>query len=349
MVNAVQVTGRPGTGELERLADLSARLGRDPSLVQAASGNTSVKLAHSLWIKASGKWLADAQRERIFVALDLNQLRRDTDSCRAPGGELCPSIETAMHALLPHRVVLHVHSVNTIAWAVRQDGREQLAHRLLGLHWQWIPHVASGRPLAREIAKVTCAAPETDVFVLANHGLVVCGDSCGAAEDLLLDVEARVAITPRISPEADCAMLGRVAAGVDWSLPPSLGLHALGTDRLSRTILAGGFLYPCQAIFLSPSRAILSRTACLRAALNLYYQQHRSFPPFFIVEDSGVILNKQITRAEYAMLMGLLHVVQRIGQTAPIRYLTPAEVGEVLNADAYRYRALVENSQANGR
>ena len=27
-----------------------------------------------------------------------------------------------MHAVMPHRVVIHVHSVNAIAWAVRRDG-----------------------------------------------------------------------------------------------------------------------------------------------------------------------------------------------------------------------------------
>ena len=35
-----------------------------------------------------------------------------------------------MHAVLPHRVVLHVHCVNTIAWAVRQDAPAQLEHQL---------------------------------------------------------------------------------------------------------------------------------------------------------------------------------------------------------------------------
>ena len=35
----------------------SARVGNNPLLVQAGSGNTSIKLDGVLWIKASGKWL----------------------------------------------------------------------------------------------------------------------------------------------------------------------------------------------------------------------------------------------------------------------------------------------------
>ena len=61
--------------EIQSLIDISARLGRDPLLVQAGSGNTSVKLDGVLWIKASGKWLAHAAREEIFVPVDLDEIR----------------------------------------------------------------------------------------------------------------------------------------------------------------------------------------------------------------------------------------------------------------------------------
>ena len=57
------------------LRRLSARIGRDPLLVQASSGNTSVKADGVLWIKASGKWLAHATREESLVPLDLAEVR----------------------------------------------------------------------------------------------------------------------------------------------------------------------------------------------------------------------------------------------------------------------------------
>jgi rhamnose utilization protein RhaD (predicted bifunctional aldolase and dehydrogenase) len=50
-------------------------LGSDPRLVQAGSGNTSVKIDGVLWIKASGKWLAHATREEIFVPVDLVEIK----------------------------------------------------------------------------------------------------------------------------------------------------------------------------------------------------------------------------------------------------------------------------------
>src|ERR1700683_878101 len=92
------------------------------------------------------------------------------------------SLETAMHAALPHRVVLHVHCVNTISWAVRTDAPMQLERRLNGLAWRWLPYVTSGLPLSREIQRSLSICPDTNVFVLGNHGLVVAGEDAETVE-----------------------------------------------------------------------------------------------------------------------------------------------------------------------
>ena len=152
-----------------------------------------------------------------------------------------PSIETAMHAVLPHRVVIHVHSINTIAWAIRSDGIEKLTARLRGLHWQWIPYSASGIPLAREIELAMAKAKNANVFILANHGLVVCGQDCTAAEELLCEVERRLVIPPRSFPMADRAVLGNTARFSGWQYPDYDSLHALGTDKAALKINPNGW------------------------------------------------------------------------------------------------------------
>jgi rhamnose utilization protein RhaD (predicted bifunctional aldolase and dehydrogenase) len=337
--------------EIQALIDVSARLGRDPLLVQAGSGNTSMKLDGVLWIKASGKWLAHAAQEEIFVPVDLVRIRsciqRKTDfvaQYTSPSG-LAPSIETAMHAVVPLAATIHVHSVNTIAWAVQDDGPAHLADRLAGLRWQWIPYVGSGPPLAREVAKTFSNSPETEILVLANHGLVVCGKDAGAAEELLFQVEKRLAIEPRRAPEPDRALLQRIARGSEWCLPDLEAVHALSTDAISQTILVEGILYPCQAIFLGPSTPILASSSPVSDAIERYEYCNGARPGFFLVEGSGVIVSGTITGAERAMLLGLAEVVRRIDVEANIRYLTHAELTSVLNAEAYRYRGFVENSE----
>ncbi len=326
--------------KLTAIVSLSARLGRNLSLVQAASGNTSLKHDGILWVKASGKWLADAQTENIFVPIGLDG--SGSLAAEHPGG-LRPSIETAMHLALPHAVVLHVHSVNAIAWAVRRDAPEKLAPRLRGINWRWIPHVPSGQPLAREIAKAMRSVPRPDVFVLGNHGLVVCGACCDSAEELLWKVETRLAIEERVCTGEERTASEPFTDGQNWRLPGDAALHALALDPVARRILSGGVLYPCQAIFLAPSRSLLPRSASLCCATVEYQERHGARPPFFIVEGRGVVLNSQITRAEYAMLRGLLQVVLRLDGADPVRYLPEVELRGVLNADAYRYRDLVES------
>lgn len=329
--------------DLGPLLDLAGRVGCNPLLTQASTGNISLKLDGALWIKASGKWLADASRGKILIPLDLASVRASIRQNIDPA-ELYPdaSIETAMHVTMPHRVVLHVHSVNTIAWAVREDAVAQLGTRLHGLRWQWIPYVASGLPLAREIARVLTANPDTDVVVLGNHGLVLGGEHCGAVEQLLNDIERRLAIAPREAHPADYSLLAELAAELPWALPDDDAIHALATDPVSRKVLEGGFLYPCQAIFSD------ARTRELFHAVPDTVPAGEEFTdrPFLLVKGRGAVISGTMTPAEIAMLSGLAQVVQRICATSRLRYLTEDEVAASSSTAAYRYRELANASRA---
>ncbi len=332
--------------EVVSLGELSARVGSDPLLVQASNGNTSVKLDGILWIKASGKWLAHATQEAMFVSVKLAEVKESiqNDMEIAPRYDLKneprPSIETPMHAILRHRVVIHVHSINAIAWAIRLDGPDQLKERLAGLRWQWIPYAASGIPLAREIEKAVASVRETDVFMLGNHGLVVCGHDCYSAEKLLCDVERRLAITPRIFPKPDTSVLKMIARFSRWQFPDVDSLHALGTDAASRKILKGGILYPCQAIFLGQTMFLLPGTVVVSKFTGRLNGKDRT-PPFVAVERSGVMLNEKITSAQRATLIGLVQVTQRTEESARIRYLKKAELSGVLSKGAHGGKEVV--------
>jgi ribulose-5-phosphate 4-epimerase/fuculose-1-phosphate aldolase len=296
--------------EFVALVECSARLGSDPLLVQGSTGNTSIKTADTLWIKASGHWLANAGQEAMFVPVDLSAARHaighhidPSITTRAP---LRASVETAMHCVIPWRVVMHVHSVNSIAWAVRRDGEEQLRERLRGVPWKWIPYVASGLALAREIEHAVFADPGTRVFILGNHGIVVAGTDCCSAYDMLLEVEKRVAAPSRLCSAAGCnsnsAMLAK------W----------LSEDSLSRHILSGGYLYPCHALFLP------------------------GFGPCPRANASEL----KFTPEAAAALNGLAEVISRLPGSAPLRYLTLSEVDELVATNAYHAAQLQDTTSA---
>jgi ribulose-5-phosphate 4-epimerase/fuculose-1-phosphate aldolase len=320
---------------------MSARVGNDLLLTQASTGNSSIKIDGVLWIKASGKWMADAMCQDIQIPLDLNEitshcLRQNVDPAeRFPGA----SLETAMHAVLPQRVVLHVHCVNTIAWAVRENAAIHLAQRLDGLRWQWIPYVASGLPLARKIQSALAASTEIDVLVLGNHGLVVAGEDCGAVEDKLCDVRQRLAVQPRQAHPADYAALVELVDDSCWELPDDEEVHALGTDAVAQDILSRGLLYPCQSIFSSATTPDLFRPIPCPYPCDPWQSQYDE-RPFLIIEGRGVIVRGNMTTAELAMLSGLARVVQRIPPSVALRYLTDAEIAASSDAVAHSYREL---------
>jgi rhamnose utilization protein RhaD (predicted bifunctional aldolase and dehydrogenase) len=333
--------------ERDALLELSARLGSNQLLVQAGTGNTSIKLDGLLWIKASGTWLAHAVEDEIFIPVCLAQTReriaRGVDpagqSVLLAGKRLGTSVETAMHAVLPSRVVLHVHSVNTIAWAVREDGPRRLEVLFEGLAWKWIPYVSSGIPLANAVSHAIETSPETRVLVLANHGLVVCGHDCESAEALLREVERRVAVSPRRTTEPDWAKLSHLAAAGPWRVPPSIPIHFMSIDKAARRVVSDGILYPCQAIFLNttvrtyPADVTPERLAHLDE-------------PFVMIEGLGTLVRQRPNPTESATLAGLALVLQRIPEDAPIRYLSHCEVGDLLCADVYHYRERVEDNGA---
>jgi rhamnose utilization protein RhaD (predicted bifunctional aldolase and dehydrogenase) len=312
--------------ELTPLRELSARIGSDPLFTQASTGNSSIKLDGVLWIKASGKWMADAIHEDILVPLDLAEVQACVKQRRDPAERYSrASIETAMHAVVPHRVVLHVHCVNTIAWAVRQDAQHQLERQLDGLRWQWISYVPSGLPLACEIEKILSASPNTDVLILGNHGLVIGGDDCGAVEDLLFQVQQRLAICPRQAYPTDYAALAEIADGSTWDLPDDDRVHALGTDAISRSVLSGGLLYPCQSLFSNSTKPGVFRS--VPRPKHKRQNRYRT-RPFLIIEGCGVVVRKTMTPVQRAMMSGLAQVIQRTSSSAPLRYLTKQEVAD---------------------
>jgi rhamnose utilization protein RhaD (predicted bifunctional aldolase and dehydrogenase) len=312
---------------LDSLTRLSAELGTNPLLVQAGTGNTSIKEDGVLWIKASGKWLANAGREDTFVPVDLVAAR----SCALNDGPcmvvsrnaLTSSIETAMHAVIPFSVTLHVHSVNAIAWAVRRDGPSHLEHRLRGLPWDWVPYTLSGNPLANEVRRVYRRAPGTQVLILANHGLVICADSCEAAEQLLTEVEQRLAVQPRPIPPPDLTDLRRSMSNGSWHPAANPVIHSIATDPVSREILANGILYPCQPIFLGSEIPVVSR------------QPRDSL--FLAIAGVGTLVSDRISNGELEILAGLAEVARRIDGEAPLRYLTAEELMAILTTDAPSY------------
>jgi hypothetical protein len=118
-------------------------------------------------------------------------------------------------------------------------------------------------------------------------------------------------------------------------------LHALGTDAVSRKILKGGVLYPCQAIFLGQTVPLFP-PAVVVSKFTERLSGKDGTPPFVAVERSGVMLNEKITSAERATLIGLVQVTLRTDESARLRYLKGTEVTDVLSKGAHGCKEVME-------
>ncbi|MGY4226291.1 rhamnose utilization protein RhaD (predicted bifunctional aldolase and dehydrogenase) [Bradyrhizobium sp. USDA 4503] len=329
---------------LDELRRMSARVGRNILLVQGAGGNSSVKDGDVLWVKASGTWLADAEDKEIFVPVALSAARAallhgDERVPLAPnaGTTLRASIETSLHALMPHRIVLHVHSVNTIAWAVRTDARDEFARRLDGLAWRYLDYHHPGLPLARAVSDAI-ADDTVDVLILGNHGLVVGAASCDAAEALVADVELRLALEQRSAPSADHDALRTICAGSNYRLPRDPRGHDIATDRYSRAIATSGSLYPDHVVFLGPGLPVLEHREKLSAMIAQTTANGLPPPVALLVPDLGSLIREDASDGAEAMLSCLALVTCRLPLTARVNYLTAENEHALLNWDAERYR-----------
>ncbi len=345
---------RPPTAPTE-LAALSARLGADRGSVQGGGGNTSYKSGDDFWVKASGTWLAHAETQDIFVHLPLSGVRSamteaDPEAALralAPAHGPRPSIETSLHALMPQAVVLHVHSVNTIAHAVRRDAETLLAARLDGLNWAWVPYRRPGLPLTEAIREALAQAHGTpDILVLGNHGLVVAGNDYTSAEARLREVETRLALPARAPSPPD---LDRLADANDagWRIAEDDTLHAIGTDAVVRAIAMRGALYPDHVVFLgerafalndASTRRNASERVSLRSALDAAIARGAPEPAYIIVEGAGVLLSPSLSSGASAMLGCLADVGLRLDGREPLRYLALDDVAALMGWEAEAYR-----------
>jgi rhamnose utilization protein RhaD (predicted bifunctional aldolase and dehydrogenase) len=247
------------------------------------------------------------------------------------------SIETSLHALMPHPVVLHVHAVNTIAWAALDGVEAELGKRLQGLAWRQLPYRRPGLPLSQVVAEHTAKA-RADVLILGNHGLLVGAGTCDAAEALIAEVERRLALTPRAAPGGDLRTVRRICGGTGYRPAHDPVCHGIATNPQNLALATRGSLYPDHVVFLGPALPSLAPDGDLGQLVADAAVQSVPPPVALLVPGAGAVIREDASAGAEAMLVCLGLVVARIPETAHVRYLPAHEEQALLNWDAERYR-----------
>ncbi|MBT3668098.1 MAG: class II aldolase, partial [Opitutae bacterium] len=290
-------------------------------------------------------WLREAESRNIFVPVDYSEIVRNLekgdDVCGNPkffqlneGTTLRPSIETSLHALMPQRYVIHVHSVNAISNAVLQNGEERVSQLLEGFDWSWVPYVRPGLPLTRAVQKIVRS--NVDVLVLANHGLVLGAESKDEALELLNLVEVRLKRFRRDPDMSGTKNLLEVLKDTRYQPSKFSQIHSLAFDPVSLAIAAEEPLYPDHIVFLGDGPMSIMSEAQLGAYLkqDIRLQDHE----VIIVRDMGVVKLDSLSESAEEMLHCLSSVLLRIQPGEKLRYLTRHEQAQILAWDAEKYR-----------
>jgi rhamnulose-1-phosphate aldolase/alcohol dehydrogenase len=187
-----------GLSEQELLRYRSNLLGSDLRITNFGGGNTSAKVAmrdpltgeHAevLWVKGSGGDLGSATLDG-FATLYLDKLHglRRLYGGRAREDEMpayfphctfnlnsrAASIDTPLHAFIPHRHVDHMHADAIIAIAASRNG-ERLTRDIFGDEVAWIPWQRPGFDLGLTVGQASQARGRNGL-VLGGHGLLTWG------------------------------------------------------------------------------------------------------------------------------------------------------------------------------
>ncbi|MCX5869435.1 MAG: bifunctional aldolase/short-chain dehydrogenase [Deltaproteobacteria bacterium] len=170
----------------------SRLIGQEASLLLHGGGNTSAKAQVTtilgdqtdvLFIKGSG-WDLETIEPQGFPALDLGYLRRlralETLSDEEMVNQFkthmmdssapSPSIETLVHAFLPHRYIDHTHADAIVTLTNMADPEARLLS-ILGDRIAILPWIMPGFPLAQAIAECYENRPDLEAIILRNHGI----------------------------------------------------------------------------------------------------------------------------------------------------------------------------------
>ncbi|HKC32849.1 MAG TPA: class II aldolase/adducin family protein, partial [Xanthobacteraceae bacterium] len=216
-------------------------LGQDPALVLHGGGNTSVKTVVAdlggqdtevLSVKGTGWDMGSmepagmpAVRLAPLLALRARAELADEEMVRFQRANLIdpmapnPSVETLLHAFVPHKFVDHTHSVAILSLTDQPDG-EKICAELYDGRMGIVPYIMPGFALAKKSAEVFEATPRAEGLILHKHGIFTFGASAREAYERMIEMvalaearlrRARKAVFVTAQLPQTCAPLASVA------------------------------------------------------------------------------------------------------------------------------------------
>jgi len=321
-------------------------VGSDPMLVQGAGGNISWKDGGILWIKASGRWLADAGTKDIFVPVDLSHLQKEVglrnfDVAPISIGEsqLRPSIETLLHSLMPQKIVVHLHAIEILAHLIRDGFKRDFGLKsdsFSNINWASVDYYKPGAALASAINAALLKGNDINVVFLQNHGVVIGGASIDEV-DYILQTLLEVMNNSVLQVSDVSPPVSDIVVGDDVRFTPvgDVDVHQLATNTsLFNRLETDWALYPDHVVFLGAKAHRFNSLESFDSEMSSMAEM----PELVFIQGIGVFTRAKLGVAKQAQLRCYYDVVSRLPHDVKVNVLVNESIAELLNWDAEQYR-----------
>src|SRR5664280_1178055 len=214
--------------EINELIEISKYYGKNKEYVIAGGGNTSFKDNETIWIKASGKALAEMNeeglgalnRERLHIistgtysddsVAREEQVKEDLlRSIIGPVNNKRPSVETSLHEIIQYKFVVHLHPT-IINGLLCSRNAKSLTQKLFGDIVLFVPYTDPGYTLFKKLESEilsyrTKFSHDPQIIFLENHGSFVGADTTDEIKKIYADIIQK--IKEQIPPLSDVESL----------------------------------------------------------------------------------------------------------------------------------------------
>jgi len=318
-------------------------IGSNPMLVQGAGGNISWKDGDTLWVKASGMWMVDAEKKDIFVAVDLKNIKKEiaksnysVDIQALALSELRPSIETILHSLMPHKIVLHLHAIETLAYLATQNYSELLNSILKNTYISaYIDYIKPGPDLAEAISEKFINSPDVQIIFLQNHGVVIGGMDIDEIDKILNFIEGTA--KDHAIKESNLSLKIMQAAILD-------SYHTINDQKINNLVenevcffhtKFNWALYPDHVVFLG------GKSFCYNSLEEFLLSKEK--PHLIFIKGVGIFSLNKLSYTQLTQLRCYYDVVSRLNAKHKINTLNESQIHELLNWNLEKHR--VKNSK----
>jgi len=315
----------------------------NPMLVQGAGGNISWKENDTLWIKSSGTWLADAVDRDIFVPVDLPYLQ---SAIALSNFEVMPklkgvtsrrpSIETFLHAIMPHKVVLHLHAIEVLVHLLCGNIESDVKLRLNeAIHCITVEYHKPGSLLAEAVNKALDQMQDINVVFLQNHGVVIGGESTAEiiiTLNLLID---SVSTAPCSNVDFDINDKPLNLHDVQYFPIVDTEVHQLAINpSLFKRLEHDWAVCPDHVVFLGAQAEIYKSVDELNEKLLNAYKK----PEMVFIFGVGVFTIENFAMAKLAQIRCYYDIISRVSKSSHINTLNEFQIAELLNWEAEQFR-----------